>query len=30
MSQGLESVPDAYRKLFTGGNIGKVRRRTAA
>ena len=24
MSQGLESVPDAYRKLFTGGNIGKV------
>ena len=24
MSDGLESVPDAYRKLFTGANIGKV------
>jgi NADPH-dependent curcumin reductase CurA len=24
MSEGLESVPDAYRKLFTGANIGKV------
>jgi len=24
MTRGLENVPAAYRKLFIGGNIGKV------